>query len=514
MDRRTWLKLAASTAAAAAFPMPAIADVSKFPKLFSEDVLDDFVYNELARRDFVPFRKSVDEALAGLPFDQYNKAAVYKEDQAIWRDDGSPFRLKPYHTAGTYYSHPVDLCSIEGAQWSKIPYSPDAFDFPTLAKRPQIPAKPDFPGYFAGFRAGGQIDKPNVFRDFLSFIGNTNFQAIAANQVFGVSARAFAINTGQTSGEDFPVFLSFFIAKPKPGDRSLTLYGIFDSEHSPGWLKFVVTPGYDTIIDTQVTVIPRRPINYCGFAPIASHFFSGPGVPPKRRDYRPRVHDTEALYIANGAGEQIWRPLLNPERLQFSVFVDKAPKGFGLIQHERSFAAYQDADQQFNIRPSLWIEPVGDWGEGSIDLIELPATEENNENILCFWRPKEALLPLSHYRKSYRMHWCWNPPLENKNATIAQTLVWEPKSGEATFIIDFNLEGCPDCSGSEIGANVTASAGEIRRPWKLAPLPGAGAMQRLRFDFVPGGSEPIDLRAQLVANGKPISDSWIFRWPR
>ena len=150
MDRRTWLKLAASTAAAAAFPMPAFSDISKFPKLFSEDVLDDFVYNELARQTSA-LQNVVDPALATLPFDQYNRAIGYKDDQTLWRTDGSPFRLKPYHTAGSYYAHPVDLCSVEGAQWSKIPYSADAFDFNPPAKRPQVPAQPDFPGYFAGF---------------------------------------------------------------------------------------------------------------------------------------------------------------------------------------------------------------------------------------------------------------------------------------------------------------------------------------------------------------------------
>src|SRR5208282_2883058 len=142
-----------------------------------------------------------------------------------------------------------------------------------------------------------------------------------------------------------------------------------------GRFKFTVKPGSDTIIETEAKIRIRRGSASVGIAPIASRFFFGPGVPPKRRDYRPRVHDSEALYIANGAGERIWRPLLNPERLQFSVFVDKGPKGFGLIQKDRSFASYQDIDQQFEKKPSLWIEPIGDWGEGSIDLIELPAPD-------------------------------------------------------------------------------------------------------------------------------------------
>jgi periplasmic glucans biosynthesis protein len=111
------------------------------------------------------------------------------------------------------------------------------------------------------------------------------------------------------------------------------------------------------------------------------------------------------------------------------------------------------------------------------------------------------------------MHWCWNPPVEAKKAIISQTRVGETKSGEPAFIVDFYTEGCPDCSGGPLGANVTPSTGEVRNV-RLEPLQAMGGTQRLRFDFVPSGSEPIDLRAQLTANGKPVSDTWTFRWAR
>jgi periplasmic glucans biosynthesis protein len=511
MDRRTWLKLAATTAAAAAFPMPAFSQGSPPSVPFSEDWLDGFA-RELGDKPYKPFEKRVEPALANLPFDQYNSAILFKEDQGIWRPDGVPFWIEPRHTAGPYYSYPVNLYSVEGAQAFKIPYSANAFEFKAPATRPQNPAQSDF----AGFRAFGQLERPNVFKDFLSFLGGTNFHAIGSGMVPGVSARAFAINTGQAGGEDFPLFRSFWFQKPKPADSSLTIYGLFDSQNAAGWLKFVVTPGWNTVIDTEAAIYPRRRIPYAGIAPMASRFFFGPGTPPKRRDYRPRAHDSEALYIVNGAGEQIWRPLLNPERLQFSVFVDKKPKGFGLIQKERYFSSYQDAGEQFEKRPTLWIEPLDGniWNEGSIDLIELPAPDEKNENIVCFWRPKDGLGPGIGHRFRYRMHWCWNPPLESKQAVVTQTRVGEEKSGANAFIVDFYTgDGCPACGGAPLAPAVAASAGEVRNV-SLAPLQAMGGTQRLRFDFVPSGSDPIDLRAHLTANGKPVSDTWIFRWAR
>ncbi len=509
MDRRTWLRLAASTAATATFPLPIFSQTNQDNgQPFSEDLLDTAARRR-ADEPYKPTDKRVDEALSGITYEQYNRAIVYKQEEALLRKDGSPFWIEPFHTAGAIYAFPVELFFVEAGHALRIPYSPKTFDFNPPAKAPATQAQSDF----AGFRALAQIDKLGVFRDFLAFLGATNFRAIGSGQVFGVAARGLAINTGQAGGEDFPLFRSFWIERPKPVDQNLVVHALCDSVSAVGRFKFTITPGYETIVDTDAVIYPRRRIAYAGIAPIASRFFFGPSVPSKRRDFRPNVHDSEALYIVNGAGEHVWRPLLNPERLQFSVFVDKTPKGFGLIQKDRSFSSYQDTDQQYEKRPSLWIEPIGDWGEGSIDLIELPAPDEINENIVCFWRPKDGLGPGIGHRYHYRMHWCWNPPIENTMASVEQTRVGESKSGDIVFVVDFsNTEACNGCGGGPLTPNVTASAGEIRNP-RVSATPAAG-VQRLRFEYAPSGSDPVDLRAQLLVNGKPVSETWIFRWAR
>ena len=90
-------------------------------------------------------------------------------------------------------------------------------------------------------------------------------------------------------------------------------------------------------------------------------------------DARPAVHKSSGVQMHNGYDEWIWRPLQNPETLQISAFLDKDPKGFGLLQRERDFAAFQDDEQRFERRPSLWIEPIGEWGQGAVQLIEIPS---------------------------------------------------------------------------------------------------------------------------------------------
>ena len=67
--------------------------------------------------------------------------------------------------------------------------------------------------------------------------------------------------------------------------------------------------------------------------------------------------------------------------------MDESPKGFGLIQRDRDFADYQDPDSQYERRPSYWIQPLGDWGKGGIELVEIPSDEEIHDNIDAYWVP-------------------------------------------------------------------------------------------------------------------------------
>ncbi len=96
------------------------------------------------------------------------------------------------------------------------------------------------------------------------------------------------------------------------------------------------------------------------------------------------------LQIVNGRGERLWRPLANPRTLQISAFLDDSPKGFGLLQRKRRFADYEDAEAQYDRRPSLWVEPSGEWGPGHVELVEIPSPREMNDNIVAYWQPRYA----------------------------------------------------------------------------------------------------------------------------
>ena len=108
----------------------------------------------------------------------------------------------PISTAGTFYAYPVELFSVEAGRAIKIPYVAHSFRIQSARKQPAYPRAIRF----RRFSRSGADRQAWHFQGFPSFLGATNFRAIATGQVFGVSARALAINTGQPGGEDFPAF--------------------------------------------------------------------------------------------------------------------------------------------------------------------------------------------------------------------------------------------------------------------------------------------------------------------
>src|SRR3546814_15455287 len=85
----------------------------------------------------------------------------------------------------------------------------------------------------------------------------------------------------------------------------------------------------------------------------------------------------------------------------------------------------------------LWVEPLGDWGEGEVHLVEIPTADEYHDNIVAFWRPKLPIAAGREHRWRYRLHWCrdhaWKPEL----ATVAATRIGASNDGARLVVVDF-----------------------------------------------------------------------------
>ena len=215
--------------------------------------------------------------------------------------------------------------------------------------------------------------------------------------------------------------------------------------------------------------------------------------------------------MLTGRDEVLWRPLANPVDLQVSAFGDGNPRGFGLMQRARAFADYQDLEAQYGRRPSLWVEPIGDWGAGAVNLVEIPTPNETNDNIVAFWRPKEPLRKGGEYSATYRMHWGWDAPGAGKLARIAATRTGAGSGGGRAFVLD--LLGDPVkglAADAKVRAEITASAGKVGTVFSFPNTETGG--WRISFELQPDGAKLSELRCVLVGDAGPLSETWLYRW--
>src|SRR5690606_23676124 len=116
---------------------------------------------------------------------------------------------------------------------------------------------------------------------------------------------------------------------------------------------------------------------------------------------------------------------------------DSDPRGFGLMQRRRDFRDFQDLEAHYERRPSVWVEPIGNWGDGAVTLVEIPTDREIHDNIVTFWRPREPLRAQGEHVFTYRLHWCRDNPWATQRARIDQTRIGRSWHGDARlFVID------------------------------------------------------------------------------
>jgi len=289
-----------------------------------------------------------------------------------------------------------------------------------------------------------------------------------------------------------------------------------DSASTTGAYRFTIRPAdatvAATVMDVEMTLYPRVELKLVGFAPLTSLFVFGPNDRVGVDDFRTVVHDSDGLALWNGRGEWLWRPLTNPETLQISEFIDDNPRGFGLLQRHRAFADYQDLDALYERRPSLWIETIGYWGSGAVQLVEIPSKTDYHDNIVAFWRPSRPLPAQSEERHAYRLYWCWTPPVTPPLAIAADTRVGAGvERGTRLFVIDFVggrlAELPPD---APVHMTITTSAGAVK-PLMARPNPAIGGW-RVRFVLDPAGAKLCEMRGTLKLGEESLSEVWSYRW--
>ncbi|WP_186735612.1 glucan biosynthesis protein G [Pseudomonas peradeniyensis] len=398
---------------------------------------------DLAGQKFEAPKSNLPPVFRDMKYADYQKIRFLQE-KAEWAKDKTPFKLSFYHQ-GMHFDTPVTINEITANKVKEIKYDPSRFEFGDV---PHDAEATKNLGY-AGFRVLYPINKADKQDEIMTLLGASYFRVVGKGHRYGLSARGLAIDTALPSGEEFPRFREFWIEKPKPNDKHLVIYALLDSPRSTGAYKLTLRPGEDTLVDVKSRVYLRDNVSRLGIAPLTSMYLFGPNQPSKVMNYRPALHDSEGLAIHAGNGEWLWRPLNNPKHLAVSNFSVENPRGFGLLQRQRDFSDYEDLDDEYEKRPSAWIEPKGDWGKGTVDLVEIPTADETNDNIVAFWSPEKLPEVGKPFEYDYRLRWTikedqlhsqelgWVKQTLRSTGDVKQSNLIRQTDGTVAFLVDF-----------------------------------------------------------------------------
>jgi periplasmic glucans biosynthesis protein len=495
----------------------------------SAEVNLDYVAQRALERAQKPFhspRADLPKVLRqdNLDYDKYREIR-FRRDRALWSADDLPFRVEFFHP-GYLYQEPVHLYEFTLTHVQPIRFVQDFFDYGKLDIANQIPSKT---GY-AGFRILYPLNKTNQLDELGAFLGASYFRLLGKDQRYGLSARGLALDSGEPDRpEEFPIFTDWWLGKPQKDDSGLRLFAILDSVSCVGAYEFLISPGETTVCDVEAilyfretntvhAVNPKRlPIATIGLAPLTSMFWFGKTTERKPDDYRSEVHDSDGLLAHMDSGEWLWRPLDNPSMMRNQVFNAKNIRGFGLIQRERSFAAYQDSFNLSHLVPSVWVEPHGNWGEGSLHLLELHSDFEGLDNIVVFWDPKDKPVPLKPYQFGYTLKWQSGDADAklSENRAVATRVGLDLSCADCRqIVIDFDgpkLDALPEsvppaaianCSTNAVILNNQVTRNEDLGTWRVI----------LKMQPKPGNIDPVDLRCTLQKGTNVVSETWTYQW--
>jgi glucans biosynthesis protein len=458
-----------------------------------------------------------------LDYDKYRQIR-FRRDHALWTTENLPFRVEFFHP-GYLYQEPVHVNEFTLTHVQPIRFVQDFFDYGDVNIQNEIPANT---GY-AGFRLLYPVNQPNQMDELGAFLGASYFRLLGKDQRYGESARGLALNCGESDRpEEFPIFTDWWLGKPHGDDNEIRLFAILDSVSCVGAYEFLIRPGDTTVADIQVIIYLREPakisavnehqasIKTIGMAPLTSMFWFGKNSERKFDDYRSEVHDSDGLLVRMNNSETFWRSLDNPPTLRHQIFHAPDIKGFGLMQRERNFSAYQDLFNLYQCVPSVWVEPHGNWGDGDLHLVELSTTYEGLDNIVAFWNPKKKPAPLQPLNFGYTLYWSLDTDSKLSENRVVSTRcgIDDQHPGGRLFVIDFDgpkLTAIPDdkpptaiasCSTNGAILDTLTVRNTYQGTWRVY----------LKMHPTPENHDPVDLRCTLQQGTNAISETWTYQW--
>ncbi len=516
LNRRYFLQIAAALGGAASLSIDgAVAEDARARVELGE--AEPFSFDELIARAKALAEAAYEEPairhadiLETIDYDAFQQI-VFKRELGLGEGTNVNFPVQLFHL-GRYFKAPVEIHWLEQGRARKVIYHPDYFTFGDTGLDEKLP---DDLG-FAGFRLQDGQDSRT---DWMALLGGAYFRSSGELDQYGLSARAIAIDTALSTPEEFPRFTAFWLQPGTVNGSDFTIYALMDGPSVTGALSMLCTNTGAVQQEIRSRFFARKDIQRMGIAPLTSMFWFGEHNRHQARDWRPEIHDSDGLAMWTGAGERLWRPLNNPSSVMTNSFVDENPKGFGLLQRDRAFHNYEDDGVFYDRRPSVWIEPLGEWGKGAVQLVEIPTDDEIHDNIVMYWLPEEPVKAGSEWTFDYRLFWNADEP--NPPEAVARVIhtrlgnggvPGQPRpEGVKKFVIDFSggpLQGLEKLD--DVQPVINASKGEISNDYALQVV--GTKNWRAFFDLEVEGNDPVNLRLYLQLGDKTLTETWLYQY--
>ncbi len=448
----------------------------------------------------------------------------FKPQDALFAEGPGNFPIAFFYP-GRFFQTPVRMFVLDQNQHRttarELAFDKRLFDIPTNSPGQQLGSHAGFAGFrVQESRLGDQSRLDWRTNDWAAFLGASYFRAIGDQYQYGLSARGIAVNVAYPgTTEEFPHFTRFYFVPSEAHSATVVVYALLDGPSLAGAYRFAMTRGTGVVMEVESTLFLRQDIAQFGIAPITSMYWFSKTLKDTGVDWRPEVHDSDGLALWTGNGEHLWRPLNDPRQVIASAFFDDGPRGFGLMQRERRFDAYLDG-VHYERRPSLWVEPLDNWGEGSVQLVEIPTKEEIYDNIVAMWVPRAQATAGSHYYLHYRLHWLSDEPFV---ATLARCVATRMGRGGQPgltrppnmekFVVEFKggpLEQLP--LGAAPEAVLTTSRGQFSGVFTEAVPNGQAGHWRAQFDLSVEGDDPVEMRLFLRRDGLALTETWVYQY--
>lgn len=527
LDRRTVLASAGATATLAALGFAPEALAQQGLKLgdseaFSFEALKARA-KDLAAKPYQAPPAPRPDILERIDYDAHGKIR-FKPAMALWANGPSPWPVTFFHL-GRYFQKPVRMHVLAAGQAREIIYDESYFEMPADSPAHQLPAGAGFAGFrFQESRSGHPGRKGEKLdwqkNDWVAFLGASYFRAIGELYQYGLSARGLAIDPAVGGKpEEFPDFTHVWLETPEAASEYVVVHALLSGPSVAGAFRFRMHRAKGVTMEIEQEIYLRQDVGRLGVAPLTSMYWYSETVKPTAVDWRPEVHDSDGLALWTGGGERAWRPLNNPARTTASAFMDERPRGFGVMQRDRLVNHYLDG-VFYERRPSLWVETIGDWGKGAVQLIEIPTDDEIHDNIVAMWVPDGPARAGASYSFRYKLHWLADEPFPSPLGRVTGTRLGNggqpgtPRPrGVRKFIVEFSgpgLEAIP--FGVKPEVVLSASRGTFSYLFSEAIPNDVPGDWRAQFDLTAEGNEPVELRCFLRLGDKVLTETWLYQY--